>query len=67
VLLFFGARRGVFGCQLCDVNEAGARIRLRGLTLLPPNFKLTFDNFRTVQKCRLIWRRGDVVGLIFEN
>jgi len=38
-----------------------------GLNVLPPNFELSFDNFRTVRKCRLIWRRGDFIGIAFEN
>ena len=36
------------------------------LSVLPTSFDLTFDNFRT-RKCRLIWRRGDFLGVAFEN
>jgi hypothetical protein len=67
VLLFFSAQRGVFSCEVRDVSNAGARIRLNGLRILPPNFELSCDNFRTVRRCRLIWRRGDFVGTAFEN
>ena len=66
-LLFFSAQRGVFACEVQDVTNLGARIRLSGLNVLPPNFELSFDNFRTVRKCRLIWRRGDLIGIAFEN
>ena len=66
-LLFFSAQRGVFACEVQDVTNAGAQIRLSGLNVLPPNFELSFDNFRTVRKCRLIWRRGDLIGIAFEN
>ena len=66
-LLFFSAQRGVFGCEVRDVTDAGAQIRLSGLNVLPPNFELSFDNFRTVRKCPLIWRRGDFIGIAFEN
>jgi hypothetical protein len=37
------------------------------LSVLPPNFALSFDNFRSVRKCRLIWRRDDFTGIAFEN
>ena len=67
VLLFFSAQRGVFSCEVCDVTNVGAKIRLNGLRILPPNFELSCDNFRTVLKCRLIWRRGDFIGTAFEN
>ena len=67
VLLFFSAQRGVFACEACDVTDVGAKVRLHGLNVLPSNFNVSFDNFRTVQKCRLIWRRGDFFGIAFEN
>ena len=65
-LLFFSAQRGVFACEVCDLSNIGARIRLK-LGILPPNFELSFDNFRSVRKCRLIWRQGDFIGIAFEN
>ena len=65
-LLFFSAQRGVFACEVCDLSNIGARIQLK-LGILPPNFELSFDNFRTVRKCRLIWRRGDLIGIAFQN
>lgn len=67
VLLFFSAQRGVFSCEVCDVTNVGAKIRLNGLRILPPNFELSYDNFCSIRKCRLIWRRGDFVGVAFEN
>jgi hypothetical protein len=66
-LLFFSAQRGVFACEVRDLTNAGAQIRLSGLNVLPPNFELSFDNFRTVRKCRLIWRRHDLIGIAFEK
>jgi hypothetical protein len=66
-LLFFTAQRGVFACDVCDLTEVGARLRLNGLHMLPQHFNLSFDNFRTVRKCRLIWRQGDFIGMAFEN
>ena len=66
-LLFFSAQPGVFGCEVRNVTNVGARILLNGLNILPPNFELSFDNFHTVRKCRLIWRRGDHVGIAFDN
>ena len=31
------------------------------------NFALSFDNFRAVHMCRLIWRQGEFLGVVFEN
>jgi hypothetical protein len=65
--LFFSAQTGVHSCGVTDITNVGAGIRTQDLPALPLNFELSFDNFRTVRKCRLIWRDGDFVGVAFEN
>ena len=66
-LLFFGGQTGVRSCGITDITNAGAGIRTQGLAVLPLNFELSFDNFRTIRKCRLIWRDGNLLGVTFEN
>ena len=66
-LLFFKGRIGARGCSVTDVTNRGAGIRTHDLSVIPTSFELTFDNFRTIRKCRLIWRKGDFLGLAFEN
>jgi hypothetical protein len=66
-LLFFGGQTGVRSCGVTDITNAGAGIRTQDLAVLPLNFELSFDNFRTINKCRLIWRDGNFLGVAFEN
>jgi hypothetical protein len=66
-LLFFVGRIGVRSCGVTDITNVGAGIRTQDLPALPLNFELSFDNFRTVRECRLIWRDGDFVGAAFES
>jgi hypothetical protein len=66
-LLFFSSRTGVRPCYVRDATTLGAGIRLEHLTMLPVNFLLSFDKFRSVRACRLTWRDGDFVGVAFEN
>jgi hypothetical protein len=66
-LLFFTGQIGVRSCGVTDITSVGAGIRTQDLPTLPLNFELSFDNFRTVRKCRLIWRDGDFVGAAFES
>jgi hypothetical protein len=66
-LLFFIGQSRVRSCGVTDITNVGAGIRTQDLPALPLNFELSFDNFRTVRKCRLIWRDGDFVGVAFEN
>ena len=66
-LLFFSSSAGVQACTVRDVTNLGAGIRGQGLKVLPLNFALSFDNFLTVRKCRLIWRQGEFLGVAFES
>jgi hypothetical protein len=66
-MLFYPGRHGVFSRCVRDVTNSGAGIRLEALDVIPVEFDLSFDNFRTVRQCRLIWRDGDFLGLAFES
>jgi hypothetical protein len=52
-------------CGLRDLSALGAGLLLEGLNLLPTEFKLSFDGFRTALDCRLVWRDRDRGGLEF--
>jgi hypothetical protein len=67
-LLFFrGGRREVHACVAYDVTQTSARMYSDELGLLPINFFVTFDNFRTIGRCQLAWRRRDHIGVVFER
>jgi hypothetical protein len=66
-LLFFCGKTGVRSCCVRDITKSGAGIRTQDLPILPLNFQLSFDNFRTVRRCRIIWRDNDFLGVKFEN
>jgi len=66
-VLFLGDQIGVRSCSVTDITNVGAGIRAEDLPVLPPNFDLSFDNFLTIRKCRLIWRDGASLGAAFEN
>lgn len=66
-LLFFGGRRGISTCGVRDLSRMGAGIRLQDVNVLPADFELTFNNFNTIRKCRLVWRQGDFTGVIFRS
>lgn len=66
-LLFLHEKIGVHTCTVRDVSNLGAGIRAQDLTVVPLDFALSFDNFRTVRMCRLIWRQGEFFGVAFES
>ena len=57
----------IHACRVRDVTNHGAGIQLNGLNIVPSEFGISFDNFRTMRQCRLIWRYGDFVGAAFER
>lgn len=65
--LSFAPHSDIYACCVCNVTNDGAGIRLDGLNIAPSEFDLSFDNFRTVRRCRLIWRDGDFIGAKFES
>ena len=66
-MLYFHGEAGVFPCCVRDVTNSGASVRLERLNVLPVEFDLSFDNFRTVRECRLVWRDADFVGVDFRT
>ncbi len=66
-LLFFKGQVGVHGCNIIDLSTRGVRVRTHDMPALPIIFGLTFDNFANIHQCKLIWRKGDLVGAAFEN
>jgi hypothetical protein len=66
-LLFFSEKAGVHSCSIRDVTNLGAGIRAQDLKVVLLNFALSFDSFRSVRMCRLIWRQGEFLGVAFES
>jgi hypothetical protein len=48
-------------------HNSGAGIRAQNLQIMPLDFELSFDGFRTVRNCRLIWRQDKFFGVAFES
>jgi hypothetical protein len=65
--LYFEGDGSGHACFVHDVTNHGAGIRVHGLDIVPSGFGVSFDNFRTMRKCRLIWRGSDFVGVAFES
>jgi hypothetical protein len=65
--LFFIGSSCCCVCCVRDVTNNGAGIRLSGINLMPFDFEISFDKFRTMRRSRLIWRNGDFIGAAFES
>jgi hypothetical protein len=49
-LLFFSGKPGVQSCIVRDVKNSGAGIIAQNLKIMPLDFALSFDGFRTLRK-----------------
>jgi hypothetical protein len=59
---------GTTAAQLCGIRDLavyGVGLDLRKFRLLPTEFGLSFDGFRTEFMCRLVWRDRDRGGVEF--
>ena len=65
--LFFLGGREMHACMVYNVTRHSARIYSDRLTLLPIDFYVTFDNFRSIRKCRIVWRFRDHMCVVFEK
>jgi hypothetical protein len=65
-LLFFRGSAGVHACCVLNITSLGAGIRLDRLNIVPFDLGVSFDNFRTMRRCRLIWRDGYFIGAKLE-
>jgi hypothetical protein len=66
-LMFFNGQDRVHECCVRNVTNHGAGLRLNGVNIVPSEFGISFDSFRTMRRCRLVWRDGDLVGAAFES
>ena len=64
-LLFF--RGEARTCVGYIINQTNALLHSDGLGLLPIDFFVTFDDLRTVGKCRLASRYRDDISVVFER
>ena len=62
ILLSIPRLRNVHCCSVRDLSDRGIGLRLDNLPLLPTEFNLSFDGFRTTLVCRLVWRDGAFAG-----
>jgi two-component system cell cycle response regulator len=54
-------------CMMRDLSVGGARIRLNGPTGLPDRFNLRMNGTGDKFPAKLVWRRGNDVGVSFES
>jgi hypothetical protein len=52
-------------CIVRNLTGRGACLEIPALTDVPNSLELSFDNFRSIRSCRVIWRNAETVGVCF--
>ena len=56
------------GCVVADISDSGARLQVENSKTVPGNFVLLLTtNGKPKRKCRLVWRKGQQIGVEFEK
>jgi hypothetical protein len=64
--IIFNRHALTVNCVVRNLTNRGACLHVAGTTGIPAAFELTFDDGRSSRGCRVIWRRADRVGVVFE-
>lgn len=58
----------VYDCTVHNVTGLGVCIELAfEIHKLPETVDFSFDNFRTMHSCKIIWRENTLAGIAFEK
>lgn len=52
-------------CVIRNVTSKGAGLSVLAAPGLPIEFEMSFDLWRSLRRCRLVWRRNKEVGVEF--
>jgi hypothetical protein len=64
--ILLGANRRIT-CAVRDVSKAGAGLDVAGDVSLPGVFKLVIEMETAQRRCRMIWRKENRMGVVFEG
>jgi PilZ domain len=57
--------QSVINCMVRDLSATGARIKCGDPIAVPNAFRLQVGQELTMRPARVVWRRGEYVGLVF--
>ena len=58
-----GPKLPVLTCRVVDYSAGGTCLEVHGLGPIPDRFEFLYGTVR--KKCRVVWRRGVRIGVVF--
>lgn len=59
--------RGAFSCTIRNLSEGGAALEVPYALAIPRGFNLIMHTDQVRRRCRVIWRRENRLGVVFEQ
>jgi len=63
--IVFSQRRAVIDCTVRNVSQTGAMLQVGNSVTVPQEFELWWDG--NVQRCIVVWRKKDALGVKFDT
>lgn len=54
-------------CTIRDLSETGAKLIVGDQVAVPNEFRFLITSENTIRNARVVWRRGDMVGITFTS
>ena len=65
--ILFDDGRSAFDCMIRNLSPTGAKLAISTLIGLPDCFGLAIPQKNATRRARVVWRRADEIGVIFED
>jgi hypothetical protein len=66
--ILFNNGNSTLDCRVTDLSPTSARLEFASTpSMLPDQFELLLTGDQRIQRCRLIWRSLDAVGVFFDK
>jgi hypothetical protein len=65
--VYFNNRRSSIDCLVRDISGTGAKLVFSSTITIPDVVELWLSNKEEVRRARVQWRRGDEVGVTFDD
>ena len=63
--VWFADRAFQSGCIVSDLSATGCRLRSDEAHILPASFELSFGGDTIIERCEVVWREADEIGVRF--
>lgn len=60
-----GNFQSIIDCCVRDISTTGARIKCPNAAAVPDEFRLMMPGDNTIRDARVVWRREELLGVVF--